>query len=62
MGAAELTQYLSALAVQGNVAASTQNQALTGFRCSTRRKTCLSARRLRRFSSACITPPLRRLA
>lgn len=29
MGAAELTQYLSSLAVQGNVAASTQNQALS---------------------------------
>jgi integron integrase len=31
MGAAELTQYLSSLAVQGNVAASTQNQALSAL-------------------------------
>ena len=31
MGAAEVTQFLSALAVQGNVAASTQNQALSAL-------------------------------
>jgi site-specific recombinase XerD len=31
MGAAEVTQYLSALAVDGNVAASTQNQALSAL-------------------------------
>jgi integron integrase len=31
MGATELTQYLSALATQGNVAASTQNQALSAL-------------------------------
>jgi integron integrase len=31
MGAAELTQYLSSLAVDGNVAASTQNQALSAL-------------------------------
>ncbi len=31
MGAAELTQYLSSLAVEGNVAASTQNQALSAL-------------------------------
>jgi len=29
MGASELTQFLSALAVEGKVAASTQNQALS---------------------------------
>ena len=31
MGAAEITQFLSSLAVQGNVAASTQNQALSAL-------------------------------
>jgi site-specific recombinase XerD len=31
MGAAEMTQYLSSLAVEGNVAASTQNQALSAL-------------------------------
>jgi integrase len=31
MGASELTQYLSSLAVEGNVAASTQNQALSAL-------------------------------
>ncbi len=31
MGAAEVTQYLSSLAVEGNVAASTQNQALSAL-------------------------------
>jgi site-specific recombinase XerD len=31
MGAAEMTQYLSALATQGNVSASTQNQALSAL-------------------------------
>jgi len=31
MGAAELTQYLSSLAIDGNVAASTQNQALSAL-------------------------------
>jgi hypothetical protein len=31
MGAAELTQFLSSLAVHGNVAASTQNQALSAL-------------------------------
>jgi integrase len=31
MGAPELTQYLSSLAVEGNVAASTQNQALSAL-------------------------------
>ena len=31
MGAAEITQFLSALAVQRNVAASTQNQALSAL-------------------------------
>ena len=31
MGAPELTRYLSALAVEGNVAASTQNQALSAL-------------------------------
>jgi hypothetical protein len=31
MGASELTQFLSSLAVHGNVAASTQNQALSAL-------------------------------
>jgi site-specific recombinase XerD len=31
MGAGEVTQFLSSLAVQGNVAASTQNQALSAL-------------------------------
>lgn len=31
MGAVEVTQFLSSLAVQGNVAASTQNQALSAL-------------------------------
>jgi len=31
MGAPELTRYLSSLAVEGNVAASTQNQALSAL-------------------------------
>jgi hypothetical protein len=31
MGAAEVTQFLSALAVEGNVAASTQNQTLSAL-------------------------------
>ena len=32
MGAPELTRYLSSLAVEGNVAASTQNQALSALK------------------------------
>ena len=31
MGAAEITRFLSSLAVEGNVAASTQNQALSAL-------------------------------
>ena len=41
MGAPEVTQFLSALAVEGQVAASTQNQALSARCCSSTATSCI---------------------